>query len=49
MSPRRGPPYLGIDFGTTSTKSARIDVETGALTDVSGRAPPRPDPAKGSR
>ena len=26
--------YLGIDFGTTSTKSALIDVETGALTDV---------------
>jgi xylulokinase len=28
------PRYLGIDFGTSSTKSALIDVETGALTGV---------------
>ena len=40
------PPYLGIDFGTTSTKSARIDVETGALTDVRHHPaiPPTPGP-----
>ena len=33
MSLSRGL-YLGIDFGTTSTKSALIDVETGALSRV---------------
>ena len=40
------PPYLGINFGTTSTKSARIDVETGALTDVRHHPaiPPTPGP-----
>ena len=30
-------PYLAIDFGTTSTKSALVDVDTGALVDVRHR------------
>ena len=39
-------PYLGIDFGTTSTKSALVDVETGALTRVRHHPaiPPSPGP-----
>jgi xylulokinase len=39
-------PYLGIDFGTTSTKSALVDVETGALTRVRHHKaiPPSPGP-----
>jgi xylulokinase len=41
------PLYLGIDFGTTSTKSALIDVETGALREVRHHPaiPPSPAPA----
>lgn len=41
------PPYLGIDFGTTSTKSALIDVETGALSRVRHHPaiPPIPGPS----
>jgi xylulokinase len=40
------PLYLGIDFGTTSTKSALIDVESGALRDVRHHPaiPPSPTP-----
>ena len=38
--------YLAVDFGTTSTKSALVDVETGALADVRHHPaiPPSPGP-----
>jgi sugar (pentulose or hexulose) kinase len=40
------PAYLAVDFGTTSTKSALVDVETGALADVRHHPaiPPSPGP-----
>jgi hypothetical protein len=40
------PPSLDVDFGTTSTKSALVDVETGALADVRHHPaiPPSPGP-----
>ncbi len=43
------PPYLGIDFGTTSTKSALIDVETGALTRVRHHPAIAPSPGPPGR
>ncbi len=43
---RKAGAYLAVDFGTTSTKSALVDVETGALVDVRHHPaiPPSPGP-----
>ena len=43
------PRHLGIDFGTTSTKSALIDVETGALSRVRHHPAIAPSPGPPGR